>query len=71
VKNDPLLLRTQGEIGMETNKLLKIIIALLIPPLAVFLHENKITNNFWINLVLTIFLPWIGGVLHAVYVILK
>jgi len=56
---------------METNKLLKIIIALLIPPLAVFLHENKITNNFWINLVLTIFLPWIGGVLHAVYVILK
>lgn len=53
------------------NKVLKIIIALFIPPLAVYLHENKIGNNFWISLVLWVFLFGIGGVIYALYVILK
>jgi uncharacterized membrane protein YqaE (UPF0057 family) len=51
------------------NKIVKIIVALFIPPLAVYLHEGKITNNFWINLVLTFLLAGIGGVLHALYII--
>jgi uncharacterized membrane protein YqaE (UPF0057 family) len=37
----------------------------------VFLKEEKITSNFWINLLLTFFLFGIGGVLHALYLILK
>lgn len=28
------------------NKVVKIILALFLPPLAVYLHENKIGNNF-------------------------
>lgn len=56
---------------MKDNKLVLIILALFIPPLAVFLKEGKISNNFWINLVLTFLLFGIGGILHALYVILK
>jgi uncharacterized membrane protein YqaE (UPF0057 family) len=56
---------------MDNNKVLKIVLAIFIPPLAVYLHEGKITNNFWINLVLTLVLFGIGGILHALYLILK
>jgi uncharacterized membrane protein YqaE (UPF0057 family) len=53
------------------NKVVKIIIALFIPPLAVYLHENKITKNFWIDLALWVFLFGIGGIAYALYIILK
>jgi uncharacterized membrane protein YqaE (UPF0057 family) len=53
------------------NQIVKIIIALFIPPLAVYLHEGKITKNFWINVVLWVFLLGIGGIIHALYIILK
>ena len=53
------------------NKILKIIIALFIPPLAIYLHEGKITTNFWIDLVLWVLLFGIGGIIFALYVILK
>jgi uncharacterized membrane protein YqaE (UPF0057 family) len=47
------------------NKVVKIILALFIPPLAVYLHEGKIDKNLWV------FLAGIGGVVYALYVILK
>ena len=51
------------------NKVVLIIIAFFIPPLAVFLKEgNKLGTDFWINLVLTI-LFWLPGFLHALYLI--
>ncbi len=54
------------------NKLVKIIIALFIPPLAIYLHEgNKITTNFWIDLVLWVLLFGVGGIIFALYIILK
>ena len=53
------------------NKVVKIIIALFIPPLAVYLHEGKVTNNFWINIVLWVLLFGIGGIIHALYIVLK
>ncbi len=49
--------------------IVKIIIAILLPPLAVFLQEG-INSRFWINLLLTI-LGYFPGVIHAVYVIGK
>lgn len=53
------------------NKVVQIILAIVIPPLAVYLKEgSKITTAFWINLVLWL-LTWIGGVLHGLYVVLK
>jgi uncharacterized membrane protein YqaE (UPF0057 family) len=56
---------------MDSNKILLIVIALFIPPLAVFLKKgNKLDGDFWLNLVLT-FLGGIPGILHALYVILR
>ena len=53
------------------NKILQIIVALFIPPLAVYMHEKEIDKNFWIDLVLWIVIPQIGGIIYALYVILK
>jgi uncharacterized membrane protein YqaE (UPF0057 family) len=49
--------------------LLRIIIAILLPPLGVFLQVG-IGKHFWINIVLTI-LGYIPGIVHAVWVIAK
>ncbi|GAB4547030.1 MAG: YqaE/Pmp3 family membrane protein [Phycisphaerales bacterium] len=49
--------------------LLRIIIAILIPPLGVFLQVG-IGKHFWINIVLTL-LGYIPGLVHAIWVIAK
>ena len=49
--------------------LIRIIAAIFIPPLGVFLQVG-IGMQFWINLLLT-FLGYIPGIIHAVWVILK
>lgn len=53
----------------STNTLLLVILAILLPPLAVYLHEGEINNKFWIDLVLTLlfFLP---GIIYALVVVL-
>ena len=51
------------------NDVIKILIALLLPPLAVAL-EVGFTKHFWINVILTI-LGFLPGMIHAVYVIAK
>ncbi len=52
-----------------TNTLLLVIIAILLPPLAVYLHEGEINNKFWIDLVLTL-LFYVPGLIYALVVIL-
>ena len=49
--------------------LLGIIIAILLPPLRVFLQVG-LGKHFWINILLTI-LGYIPGIIHAVWVIAK
>jgi len=51
------------------NKVLQVIVALFIPPLAVYMKKGVIDNTFWINIVLCI-LGGVPGVLHALYVVL-
>ena len=48
---------------------LRIVIAILLPPLGVFLQVG-IGKHFWINILLTI-LGFIPGIIHAVWVIAK
>ncbi len=48
---------------------LRIIIAILLPPLGVFLQVGT-GKHFWINVLLTI-LGFIPGIIHAVWVIAK
>lgn len=49
--------------------LIKILIAVLLPPLGVF-FEVGLTKHFWINVLLTI-LGYIPGIVHAVWVIAR
>ncbi|MEZ4800109.1 MAG: YqaE/Pmp3 family membrane protein [Flavobacteriales bacterium] len=49
--------------------MLLVIIALLLPPLAVYLSEGAINTNFWISLILTL-LFWVPGVIFALYIVL-
>ncbi|MDQ3303026.1 MAG: YqaE/Pmp3 family membrane protein [Rubrobacter sp.] len=49
--------------------LLRIIVAILLPPLGVFLQVG-IGKHFWINIVLTI-LGFVPGIIHALWVIAK
>jgi len=51
------------------SDIIKIIAAIFLPPLGVFL-ERGCNADFLINILLTI-LGWIPGVLHALYIILK
>ena len=51
------------------SDLIKIIIAILLPPLGVFL-EVGLGKHFWLNILLTI-LGYIPGIVHAVYIIAK
>jgi uncharacterized membrane protein YqaE (UPF0057 family) len=48
---------------------LRIIAAILLPPLGVFLQVG-LNRDFWINVILTI-LGYVPGIIHAIYIILK
>ncbi|MEO6611235.1 MAG: YqaE/Pmp3 family membrane protein [Chitinophagaceae bacterium] len=53
----------------STNTLLLVILAILLPPLAVYLHEGAINTRFWICLILTL-LFFVPGVIYALIVVL-
>ena len=58
--------RTREGVGMDV---LRIVLAILLPPLGVFLQVG-IGLQFWLNILLTI-LGYIPGIIHAIYIILK
>src|SRR4028119_1171383 len=59
--------RTEGrKVSMDV---LRIIIAVLLPPLGVFLQVG-VGKHFWINVLLTI-IGYIPGIIHAGWVIMK
>jgi uncharacterized membrane protein YqaE (UPF0057 family) len=49
--------------------ILRIILAILLPPVGVFLQVG-LGTQFWINVLLTL-LGYIPGVIHALYIIIK
>ena len=49
--------------------IVRIIFAILLPPVGVFL-EVGLSGQFWLNLLLTL-LGYVPGIIHALYVILK
>ena len=49
--------------------LIRIIIAIILPPLGVFMQVG-FGKHFWLNILLTL-LGWLPGVIHALWVILK
>jgi uncharacterized membrane protein YqaE (UPF0057 family) len=53
----------------STNTILLVILAILLPPLAVYLYEGEINKRFWISLILTL-LFWLPGIIYALVLIL-
>ena len=53
----------------ENNKILLIIIAILLPPVAVFMKKGA-GKDLAINIVLCL-LMWIPGVIHGVWLVTK
>ena len=51
-------------------EILKIILAIILPPVGVFLQVGIANKHFWLNILLTI-LGYIPGIVHAVWVIAK
>ncbi|KAA1261489.1 Proteolipid membrane potential modulator [Rubripirellula obstinata] len=51
------------------NTLLKVILAILLPPLAVFM-DRGVGTQFVLNIVLTLVGFWIVGIIHALIVVL-
>ncbi len=49
--------------------ILRIIIAILLPPLGVFLQVG-IGAHFWLNILLTLF-GYVPGIIHAIWIILS
>jgi uncharacterized membrane protein YqaE (UPF0057 family) len=71
VKKQIRLFKKEKKNGRETDDrtILLVILAILLPPLAVYLYEEEINNRFWISLLLTI-LFWLPGVVYALVLIL-
>jgi len=51
------------------HKIVLIIIAILLPPLAVFLKKG-VGKDFIINIVLCLFF-WLPGIIHALWLLMK
>ena len=49
-------------------ELVKIICAIILPPLGVFLQVGLASKHFWINIVATLF-GYLPGVAHAIWVV--
>ncbi|MEX3314772.1 YqaE/Pmp3 family membrane protein [Sulfitobacter sp. PS-8MA] len=49
--------------------IIRIIVAILLPPLGVFLQEG-LGKHFWINIILTL-LGYLPGIVHALYIIVR
>ncbi|EGW31444.1 uncharacterized protein SPAPADRAFT_62008 [Spathaspora passalidarum NRRL Y-27907] len=54
---------------MDSEKIIGVILAILLPPLAVFMKVGT-TTPLWINIICCIFF-WFPGILHALYVVLS
>ncbi len=71
VKSELKKFKAEKKDGSEpsTNQLLLVILAILLPPLAVYLHEGEINGKFWLDLILTLLL-FLPGVIYALIVVL-
>lgn len=58
----------RSSFAADTNTILLVILAILIPPLAMFLYEGTINTRFWLSLLLTL-LGGFPGIIYTVYII--
>lgn len=66
---------------VDTDTLLLVILAILLPPLAVYLHDKEATTRFWLTLLLFVLgvvgafilspLCWLAAVIVALVIVLQ
>lgn len=54
---------------IQTNTVLLAILSVILPPLAVGLHQGELNGKFWLSVLLTL-LFWLPGVIYALIVVL-
>jgi len=59
-----------GSTPLVTMTILEIVLSILLPPVAVFLRKGA-GKDFIISLLVTLLLFWIGGVIHAFWLLSK
>jgi uncharacterized membrane protein YqaE (UPF0057 family) len=64
-----VLVAVQSPLSEAVLDVVRILLAILIPPLGVFLQVG-IGLHFWLNILLTL-LGYVPGIIHAIWVILK
>lgn len=62
--------KAAGSAPADSNTVLLAILAVLLPPLAVYLHENAINGKFWLSLLLTLLFV-LPGIIYALIVVLS
>jgi uncharacterized membrane protein YqaE (UPF0057 family) len=82
LKKELSVIKASKQYGYETdtNTILLVILAFLLPPLAVYLHQGEINSKFWITLILWLlgwvaftwlaWIPLIAAIIYALLVIL-
>lgn len=60
--------RENKKAGVSDRKIIEIILAIFLPPVAVYVHEGKINGKFWLNILLTL-LFIVPGQIHALLVV--
>ena len=63
-------LKKSGKDPIGDDKVLMILLAILIPPVAVYLLHDDITKDFWVNIILTL-LCGLPGMIHALILVSK
>ncbi len=64
LSNNKFLKHQSKTQASRVDDVVLIILGIFIPPLAVFLYEGSITNNFWVDLILSL-LFWFPGMIFA------
>lgn len=59
----------KGLLDSDVALLILVILAFILPPLAVYLFEGSLTSRFWLSLILSL-LFWVPGIIYALIVIL-
>ncbi len=59
-----------GPTPTVTMTILEIVLSILLPPVAVFLRKGA-GKDFIISLLVTLLLFWIGGIIHAFWLLSK
>lgn len=59
---------TNEAMTSQVNEVVLAILCIFIPPLAVYLYEDSITTNFWVDLIATL-LFWLPGIILAFLIV--